>query len=129
MFSRSSKSSRKIISEISFLQTHHSKSTIKVALTPRSEEAMATLKDIADWYMRKYYTYIIFYGNLGAPHLLSIYVPDRLLIQEIAYQTMEIDITYVLLGSIKNIWPTFPINIGRYTLLNGPHARKEAKAL
>jgi len=120
MFSRSSKSSRKIISDISFLQTHHNKSTTKVSLSPRSEEAMATLKDITDWYMRTYYRYIIFYGNIGSPHILSIYVPDRLLIREIAYQTMEIDITYVLSGRIKKLWPTFPINIGRYTLSTGP---------
>jgi hypothetical protein len=42
---------------------------------------------------------------------------------------MEIDITYVLSGRIKKLWPTFPINIGRYTLSNGPDAGKEAKAL
>jgi hypothetical protein len=59
-----------------------------------SKESMATLKDIADWYMRKYYTYIKVYGNSRAPHILPRYVPDRLLIQEISYQTMETGITF-----------------------------------
>jgi hypothetical protein len=72
-----------------------------------SREAMAGMKDIADWYLGKYYTYIRVYGNSKAPHLLPKYVPDRLLIWEISYQTMGTGITSLLSGSSKNIWPTF----------------------
>jgi hypothetical protein len=51
--------------------------TIIFGYTPYriSKESMATLKDIADWYMGKYYTYIRVYGNSEAPHILPKYVP------------------------------------------------------
>jgi hypothetical protein len=107
---------------ISLLPLH----TISFGYTPYkiSQEALATLKNIADWYMGKYYTYIRVYGNYEAPHLLPKYVLDRLLIWEIPYQTIETGITSFLSSNSKKLWPTFPINIGGYTLLNGPHARK-----
>jgi hypothetical protein len=38
MLSRSRKSSRKRISGISVLQTHHNRSMVKVALTPREKD-------------------------------------------------------------------------------------------
>jgi hypothetical protein len=88
---------------------------------------MARMKSIADWYLGKYYTYIIVHGSTGAPHL-PYYVPDILLIREISFQTMGTCITSLLLGSGKTFWPIFPINIGNYSLLNGAHARKEADA-
>jgi hypothetical protein len=64
-----------------------------------------------------------------ARHILPKYVTDKLLDKEILYQIMEVGITYFLLSSNKNLWPRFPINVGRFTLTNGPHARKEAKVL
>jgi len=87
------------------------------------------MKYIADWYLWKYYRYNGVYRNSKAPHLLPKYVLDKSLIQEISYQTIRIEIKSLLLGSSKNICPTFPINIGNYTLSNGPHDRKEAEAL
>jgi hypothetical protein len=68
---------------------------------------MVRMKDVADWYLGKYYTYIRVYGNTRAPHLLPCYVPDKLLIREIAFQTMGTGITSLLLGSSKKLWPTF----------------------
>jgi hypothetical protein len=87
------------------------------------------LKDIGDWYMGKYYTYVRIYGCTQAPHLLPKYVPNKLLAREIVYQTMEARITYFLSASNKKLWPRFPINVGRFTLTNVPHARKEVEAL
>jgi hypothetical protein len=37
--------------------------------------------------------------------------------REIFYQSMGTIITLLLSGSSKNIWPTFPIVIGYYSLL------------
>jgi len=48
--------------------------------------------------------------------------------KEISFQTMGTGITYLILGSTKNLLPTFPIHIGNYGLLNGSHARKEANS-
>jgi hypothetical protein len=45
-----------------------------------SKEAMVGMKGVADWYLGKYYTYIMVYRDFEAPHLLPNYVPDKLLI-------------------------------------------------
>jgi hypothetical protein len=63
------------------------------------------MKNIAYWYLGKYYTYIRVYKSSGAPHLLPYYVPDRLLIREIAYHTMGTGINSLLLGSSKKLGP------------------------
>jgi hypothetical protein len=68
-------------------------------------------------------------GVLKAPHLFPKYVPDRFLAREVSYQTIEMGITSFLSASNKKLWPKFPLNIGRYTLSNGPHARKEVESL
>jgi hypothetical protein len=68
-----------------------------------SSESMAGMKDVADWYLGKYCTYNRVYGSTGAPHLLPCYVPDRLLIREITYQTMATGVTSLLLGSSKKL--------------------------
>jgi hypothetical protein len=54
-----------------------------------SPGALKGLKDIGDWYVKKYYTYIQIYGTIGAPHLLPKYVPDKLLARDIVYHTIE----------------------------------------
>jgi hypothetical protein len=94
-----------------------------------SSEARAGMKGIIDWYLGKYYTYIRVYGTTGAPHIFPYFVPYRLLIREIAYQTMRTWVTSLLLNNSKKLWPLFPVHIGNYSLLNGQHARKEAEAL
>jgi hypothetical protein len=90
-----------------------------------SRGAIEAIKDIGDWYMGKYYTYIQIFGCAQVPHLLAKYVHDKLLGKEIAYQTIDVGITVFLVASSKRIWPNFPIKVGRFTLLNVPHARKE----
>jgi hypothetical protein len=89
-----------------------------------SQGVIEALKDIGDWYMGKHYTYIRVFGCAHAPHILPKYVPNKLLGRDIAYQTMEEGITSFLAASSKRIWPRFPIKVGRFTLLNIPHARK-----
>jgi hypothetical protein len=49
--------------------------------------------------------------------------------REISYLTMGTGVTSLLLSSNKKLWPMFPINIGNYTISNGPHARKEEDSL
>jgi hypothetical protein len=51
--------------------------------------AIKSLKEIGDWYMKKYYTYVRIFGAIGPPHFLPKYVPDKFLAREIAYQTVE----------------------------------------
>jgi hypothetical protein len=51
-----------------------------------SPKSMQVVKDIGDWYIGKYYTYVRIYGCASAPHLLPKYIPDKLVVREIAYQ-------------------------------------------
>jgi len=42
---------------------------------------------------------------------------------------MGTGITSLLLGSSKNLWPTFLVTIGNFSLLNGPRALKGGEYL
>ena len=79
--------------------------------------------------MEERYTYIRIYGLTGTPHLLPSYVPDRLLLKEIAYQTGVKGIVVVLASMSKKVWPTFPIHLSPYIINNVPHAHVEAHGL
>jgi len=48
-----------------------------------SPMAMEVLKDIGDWYIYEYSTYLRIYGVTHAPHTLLYYVPNGLIIQEL----------------------------------------------
>jgi hypothetical protein len=57
---------------------------------------MQAVKDISDWFIGKYYTYVKIYDCASAPHLLPKYIPDKLIVREIAYQMMEAGINAFL---------------------------------
>jgi hypothetical protein len=61
-----------------------------------SFEARNGMKGVVDWFFYKYYSFIRVYGTTGAPHILPYFIPDRLLMREIAYQTMGFGITTLL---------------------------------
>jgi hypothetical protein len=56
-------------------------------------------------------------------------VLDKLLSKEQGYQTVDKGIIAYLLEKNKRYWPIFPLQIGKYSLLNKQHAEKEAKTL
>jgi hypothetical protein len=87
-----------------------------------SQGAIIVIKEIGDWCIGKYYTYFKIYGCSQAPHILPKYVPKKLLAKEIAYQIVGDGTSYFLLEISKRLWPRFPIRVGRFTLLNVPHA-------
>jgi hypothetical protein len=93
-----------------------------------STKVMQALKDISDWYIGRYYTYIRIYGSTSAPHLLPRYVLNKVIIRKIAYQTIDDGVTTLLASNSKRYWPTFLITVGTQTLKNMPRA-KEEKAL
>jgi hypothetical protein len=62
---------------------------LKNQTTPRfTQEAMDAIKEIGDWFLDEEFSYIRIYGCEGAPHILPRYVPNRLALREITYQTM-----------------------------------------
>jgi hypothetical protein len=52
------------------------------------DKALAIIRNIGDWYLMEHGTYIRIYGATKAPHLLPRFVLDKLVLQEVSYQTM-----------------------------------------
>jgi hypothetical protein len=82
-----------------------------------------------DWYIEESFSYIRVYGCFTSPHALPKFLPDRLICREVAYQTVYVGITKELKATQKRVWPTYPIQVGEYSLLDFGHAKVEASAL
>jgi len=65
------------------------------------------------------------YGSLTRPHVLLLYVPDKLLARELAYQITTAGTFKTLRISKKQSWHMFPLRCGVYTLHDYKHAEKE----
>jgi hypothetical protein len=52
-----------------------------------------------------------------------------LVCREVAYQTVAGGITKELKSAQKKVWPTFPIQVGMFTLLDFGHTKVEAATL
>lgn len=94
-----------------------------------SQEATANFTAIGNWFAKENLTYVRVFGSLAAPHVLAIYVPNKLLAREVSYQTIGHGITKVLKDSKKTIWPKFPIHGGVYVLNNYNHFVLEIKQI
>lgn len=94
-----------------------------------SYEASFDLPAVASWFGEEHFTYIRVFGSKARPHVLPLYIPDKLLAREICYQIMAESVTQTLKEEKKKGWPSFPLRIGVYTLLNYKHAEKEATKL
>jgi hypothetical protein len=51
-----------------------------------TDKVLVVIKRIGYWYLMEHGTYIRIYGAMKAPHLLPQFVPDKLVLQEVAYQ-------------------------------------------
>ena len=88
-----------------------------------SPEAQIDIIPIARWFGEEWFTYIRVFGSTMPPHVLPLYVPDKILAQEIAYQTCsEGSLTKELKDKKKAIWPQFPIACGAFSLFDVGHA-------
>jgi hypothetical protein len=65
----------------------------------------------------------------SSPHALPKTIPDRLVCGEVAYQTVSEGITKELKATQKRVWPTYPIQVGEYSLLYFGHPKVEALSL
>jgi len=84
------------------------------------------LPSVGSWFGEEYFTYVRVYGSQANPHVLPLYVPDKLLAREIAYQLSAKSTTQTLRLKQKRGWPTFPFRCGVFTLHDLKHAEKEA---
>ena len=94
-----------------------------------SYQASFDLPTVASWFGEENFTYIRVFGSKADPHVLPLYVPDKLLAREIAYQIMAERTTQTLKIEKKRGWPSFPFRCGVYTLHDLKHAEKEATKL
>ena len=90
-----------------------------------SNKAKIDLSSIRDWFGEEKFTYIRIFGSIFQPHILPLYVPDKLLAQEISYQLTVEGMSRILKSNKKLMWHTFHFKCGDYTLNSFSHAEKE----
>lgn len=94
-----------------------------------SNEASVDITSIGSSFGEEKFTYIIFFGSTANPHVLPLYILDKLFAREIDYQIIEVGMSRNLKESKKKIWPTFPLRCGNFTMHDFKHAEKEAKKI
>ncbi len=68
------------------------------------------------------------FGSTVPPHVLPLYIRDKLLAREIAYQTCSEDgLTKDLKEKKKAIWPQFPVACGAFSLFDVGHTFTEVE--
>ena len=91
------------------------------------DEASVDLTSIGIWFGEEKFTYIKLFGNTTDPHILPLYILDKLFAREIAYQIIVEGMSRNLKESKKQTWPSFPLRCGSFTLHDFKHAEKEAE--
>jgi hypothetical protein len=94
-----------------------------------TDKAIAIIRRIRDWYLMENDTYIRIYGAMKPPHLLPRFVPDKLVLQEVAYQTIIHGVRGMLYRSKKAIWPPLPLYIDNYFFENTKQAQTKVDIL
>jgi hypothetical protein len=77
------------------------------------------------WYLDEHDTYIRVFSATRAPHLLHVYVPDRLVVGEIYYQTILQGYNYTLVKDKKRAFIPCGFHIGLYMVKDTAHAKQE----
>lgn len=70
-----------------------------------SPKAMKNLNKIWNWFGKESFTYIKVLGSYVDPHVLPLYIPEKLLCWEVEYQTVGHGITKALKYYNKKVWP------------------------
>jgi hypothetical protein len=94
-----------------------------------SESVLGNLKAIADWFVDENFSYIRVYGCSIPSHALPKFLPDRLVLREVAHQIVKGGIGIELKVAQKKSWPFFPVYVGKFSLLNLGHSKVEVEAL
>jgi hypothetical protein len=94
-----------------------------------SDKIVANLGSVADWYIEEQFSYIRVFGCSVPPYALPLFLPDRLVCREVSRQTVLGGINKELKGVQKKVWPSFPLHIGTFSLLDFDHSKVEATTL
>ena len=87
------------------------------------------VKELGDWYMTPTEVYIRIAGSTKPSHWLPHFVPDSLLLQEVAYQTVINGVAASLHKHKKVVWPQFPLTTQVGKIENFKQAREEVSIL
>lgn len=68
-----------------------------------SPEANNHLLSVGKWFGQESFSYVRVSGSLAHAHVLPLYIPDKLLAREIAYQTVESDLSKVMKNNKKTM--------------------------
>jgi len=94
-----------------------------------SESIVTNLSSIADWYLEFEFSYFRVFESSVPPHALPLFILDKLACCEIAQQMVIGGVRKELKGYLKKVWPSFPVRLNSYSLLDFGHAKAEATAL
>jgi hypothetical protein len=90
-----------------------------------SAAAKKMISKVGHWYLDEHDTYIRVFGATRAPHLLLVYVPDRLVVGEICYQTILQGYNATLVKDKKRAFIPYGFHIGFYMVKDTAQAKKE----
>jgi hypothetical protein len=90
-----------------------------------SKEAKKVISKMGHLYLDERETYIRVFGATRAPHLLPIYVPDRLVLGKICYQTILQGYNATLVKDNKWAFIPYGFYIGFYMVKDTAHAKQE----
>jgi hypothetical protein len=94
-----------------------------------SELVIGSLEAVADWFIEENFSYIRVFGCSIPPHALLKFLPNRLVCREATHQIVTGGIGIELNTSQKKSWSVFPVQIGKFSLLNLGHSKLEATVL
>ena len=90
---------------------------------------MTNLGKITDWYIEEHFSYIRVFGCSIPPHDLPKFLPNRMVCREVAYQIVTRGISKELKVARKKVCPTFPLQVGMFSLIYFSHSKVETEAL
>ena len=73
--------------------------------------------------------YLRMIGSTKAPHWLPHFIPDKVLLQEISYQTHTYVVSSSLTKSRKGAWTPFPLSTKMCRVENIKQAKEEVNVL
>jgi hypothetical protein len=90
-----------------------------------SDVAKKMISKVGHWYLDDHDTYISVFRATGASHMLPVYVPDRLVVGEICYQTILQGYNATLVKGKKRAFIPYGFHIGFYMVKDTSQAKKE----
>ena len=83
------------------------------------------MKKYGDWYMAPNGVYIRIIGSTKSPHWLPHFIPDKLLLQEMAYETCINGVSASFLKAKKGPWSPFPFSTRMCRIEKSKQAKDE----